>query len=421
MIEIIKRLKNNKFLLNSLFVLIGISITKVFLLLLNFFLASILTSNDFGVFSIIRSSSSTFVSILWYPLNIAIITQIASYKGDRQRVKRLLTFIFRFIFVLILCSIVISFVFSDVLISYLFKNNITFLEYYLILGLFITSFLTSIFIGVFVGLEETKWIVDTNIKSLIAVLFLVVLSFNYSYVGAIIGLMIYYLLQLFFYLRKIFSLFDLAFNVKTDFIEFKQQFLSFKKIGVPLLMITIVTNLTYYFLKILVFVELSPSSLAVYELADQWSVMVSTILAAIVMPIIPQLIKVSFSEKFKIKYALVLLTITTLFLIFGYFSSLYVERLFVSKFKGLNELVVYLLVGTIPYSMFLLLDKVLIAKSYPWKSFLGYLALVVTMLLYIYSNEFSIFIVAKSILISNIAGMLVLFLLEKQKRDRLWI
>lgn len=374
-LKITNKINKRSDLKNSFFLLVGVSISRVSILAFNFLFAFMLTTQEFGFFSILKSTSTTFTSIVMFLLNILISKNIAeqNVRGNvNQAVKNSRLFSLLVVFVGALVMLLLS---QDLLKILNFESNY-WANFLSIILLFSFSTISNAEISIIVGLKKTNILARANIFTLIFIPIVIFLAWKFSATGAIYGLTTYYFIQILF-LRKFISAEISEQTTKNQFkLQWEAIFLYFKG-SLPLFLITLLTALPFYIIKVFVYVDLGAEQLALFEFGYQWFILAITVINTVLVPILPS---ISESKMVGDNHKLINtvrtfnklnLIMWSLFFTIGVFGAALIEYYF-SKFDGILYLVIILLVSSLPYSYILMHEKILYALGRSWKVFFSY-------------------------------------------------
>ena len=385
---------------SALKLLLGISMLKCFLLIMNLYLASSLNKSEFGIFSIIRTSSASIVAIIAYPISIAIIAEI-----NRKKEINISGKIYDIIKLVVIISAIIIFIFiifKNQIISNIYNSKIGNYEYIQILLLFLFSFIVTCMVGIFVALEDLKYLILSNLYSVILILIILgttkhIIVNDYRYYINIIVLFYLFICSIqILFLQKKYKI--IRFTVKNKEISYK-KFLSF---SVPIFLMTLINNLYPQLIKIKIFNE-DESILGSFTLAEQWQILSMNVVSFFVLPIMNKSGDKDYKTIFN-QFTKVTFKVSLGMLFFGMLTfSLYSHFFYKSNYE-FKFVVFILLLSCIPSSMLLLYDRIMVAKNASKYVLKVYFTIGLLTLIFVNFCHNNLLFVSLSILFGKIIG-----------------
>lgn len=382
----LKYVNLNKSTKNAFYLLIGTALPKVLVLFSNFFLAFLFSTSEFGFYSLLKSTATTATTIAMFSLNMIVTKNVSeactnNYASQSINEARGLTRYF------IILGIIILTVFQ-LLVSY---NGIyDFLSDLSVIALYTFSMMNISENAIAVATSNTKLLVKANLYSTMAIPFIIVLPYFFNSFGAMIGLAIYYLFQSIVIRNSINNIFEI--NNRSVFFSKASvdKIRSVLREMTPLVVITLLTALPFYIIKVLLFMKGGAKSLGLFEFAFQWFVLASTITNTIIFSFIPKIARYKKGKLIKlmknqlIKSLIFRMTlVNTGILILGIVSAYLIEKLTVLKYLGLTKLVVIMLIGNLFYSILLIIEKVFINFNKAWLQVWVYATYIIIFLSYV--------------------------------------
>jgi O-antigen/teichoic acid export membrane protein len=403
--------------LNSFWTFIGMSIQKGGMFVLNFILVFILNPDGFGDFSIVKASATTFTSVLLYFINMSVAQYVSDDSNDNNLTLRI-RFARKITWTLTLVGIILLVFLEPYASEILEKSEFDQKKYFLMILLFATSLLASSELGIIVAIKKTKILTKANLISFLFLIVTIVLAFAFGSNGALIGLVLFYFVQLLSQRILIKSFLKIPSNYSFDF--------PFKEIGrylfagIPLIASTIVTAVPFYYFKLDLYVHSGSASYGLFEFGYQFYVIAFNITNSIVISLIPFVSSNSYAEdgKKKIrkvysKYIKILLAINTIVILCSLTISWIIEKVKYSEYSGLFEIVLLLMLASLPYSFFLINEKVLIGYKRFWTTFFSHFLYIGTLSIYLFYTEVTVNNLVLGLILGYSVGCLFSYLALK--------
>lgn len=270
--------------------LTGVALAKTFVLVASIFCARILGTSHFGELGIVRSTIGMFVVLGASGLGYTANKYIAEFRAKKlkDKISNIYNLTFCFgtaIGLLITISVFLSAKYiSDVLL----KNSHLYLSIELGAILLFMSIFNSVQNGVISGFERFKVVaINTFISSFFESLGIVIGAFFYGIEGAIVGYGISFVIWAilnYLSIRKIFLEEDII--IVHKFLT-KKDFSIIWNFSIPAMMNTIMVVPSFWLIKTMLVNYVSFESLGIYEVADQWKVIVLFVPGAIANILLP--------------------------------------------------------------------------------------------------------------------------------------
>lgn len=358
--------------------LTGIALAKAFVLIASIFCARILGSSHFGELGIVRSTIGMFVVLGASGLGYTANKYIAEFraKGQKDRISNIYNLTFSFGIFIGLVITVSVFGGAKYISEVLLKNSHLCLSIRLGAILLFMSIFNSVQNGVITGFERFKIVaINTFISSFFESLGIVVGSYFYGIEGAIVGYGLSFVIWAiinFLSIRKIFLEEHIVIVHK---LLTQKDFSVIWNFSIPAMMNTIMVVPSFWLIKTMLVNYASFESLGIYEVADQWKVIVLFVPGAIANILLPIFSNIqgsgnndSFSKTLRFS---IIINGGIAFLLF---LLVYVFKDFIISFYGKGyeniSILVVLCFSTIFSSMAQVLTLSLISLAKVWVSFM---------------------------------------------------
>lgn len=324
--DIVKRIANGAF-----WSLVGTAVAKAILLLSSIALAHILGVAKYGELGLVRSTVNMFVCLGTVGMGVTATKYISQYlQKDNILVSKIikLTSLFAFISGVIIAFII--YLFSDPIAQYTSQTVNISAEIKIGTVILCATVMNGAINGILSGFEDFKHIaVNTFASSIIESILIIAGAYYYGVVGALLG----YGLGTFSLL--LLNILSSSKNLKRNGINISsanlkiEDFKILYKFSLPAALSSFLVAPTFWIIRTLIVKFDGMASLGIYEMADQWKIIILFIpsaLSNIVLPILssktPDKTKKDFNKA--LKYNLILNFITTfvLALIILCFSTL---------------------------------------------------------------------------------------------------
>lgn len=324
--DIVKRIANGAF-----WSLVGTAVAKAILLLSSIALAHILGVAKYGELGLVRSTVNMFVCLGTVGMGVTATKYISQYlQKDNILVSKIikLTSLFAFISGVIIAFII--YLFSDPIAQYTSQTVNISAEIKIGTVILCATVMNGAINGILSGFEDFKHIaVNTFASSIIESILIIAGAYYYGVVGALLG----YGLGTFSLL--LLNILSSSKNLKRNGINISsanlkiEDFKILYKFSLPAALSSFLVAPTFWIIRTLIVKFDGMASLGIYEMADQWKIIILFIpsaLSNIVLPILSSKTSDDTKKDFNkaLKYNLILNFITTfvLALIILCFSTL---------------------------------------------------------------------------------------------------
>lgn len=411
------KILHNKLFQDSFWLLLGSCALRGLVFLFVIYIARILDVNDFGRFSLIRSTSIFMAGILGYFLGVSltkiiaeliktkVLTELNNYMETVKAFEILIYLVFM-IFLIILYAFNIG--------AYIFQLDLLFSEYIFIYIIFVLNCNITCNQGILLGFQAVKTLGKSNfISSLVAIPFaIIILYVSQSLYIALIALCVIYFIQallMSYEKMKLLRQYNLSQRIRLH----KKSFLRNIGYSIPLLLMSFTTNASFYFSKIFVLRNSNLGELAIFENSYNWLTVIMLILSTITQPVVGNISGLN-NRKEESKYlkqtSFLVLAISCCFSIVIYLLKNQLSLIYAGKYD-IHQPLIILTVSSIPLSLFYLYDKVLIAKGRQWICLFAYIlySLLIISLSYFFAD--TALRLTYCFLISTLISSFVIFIL----------
>jgi O-antigen/teichoic acid export membrane protein len=410
--------KNSEIIKDSFWLLLGSFFLKGSNFFVTILIARLLTLNDLGYYSFIKASATTLTSIVSFFLGISaakLISQNQLIEGNFKNglilgnIRILQYLIYFFI------SFVLIFNWSNIN-DIVFDGQLGRFEIFLLFLIFILSTDCMLNQSILLGFNKIKPLGLINLKSaLISFPLSVLFAYFYnSYIGALIGLNLAFLLES-IQKRMLLTKIYLNSDTKIDFSFSKIIIYKILNISAATLLMALISNLSFYVLKLYMLNQKDGMmEIAFFETAYQWFMLLGVITTTITAPVVAKVNAFVRKRELTIyifKNILLILLINFSFIFLFFIFKGYLPLIYGEGFQGLSEIILIFGASSIFSSLFYLFDKILIGKGYVWLCLVAYLVFSISFLLVPNFIGFSALQISKSILISYIIGFMVISIL----------
>jgi O-antigen/teichoic acid export membrane protein len=358
-----------KILNNSLWLLIGSSIGRLSIFLVNIIAARILPQEIFGQFMMLRSTISSIEAIVSGSLGSSVIKKVASSKKEELHHVLIAIFLTNTVIAIFLSMLIVFF--SPFLVKYFFMGNLAFINI-LYLGIFILipTTLATMIQNILIGFEQYKILAYSSILSSsisFPITYIFILYFHLK--GVIIGIGLYFSID---FGIKLFNFFKLytdreLFNLKKVFIEIKKIIV----FSFPLLFTVIIVSVSFWYIRVLTINDShSFKTIAIFDAAFQWLSIITLITSVITSSVLPALSK-NLENTFKLKKIFKINIVVNLFIsifmasIFIFFSKNIMSLYGDDYTKGYLDLV-YLSVASVFFTVATIYNRYMISTNNLW-------------------------------------------------------
>lgn len=296
---LLKKIKTNikkseiakRILYGAFWSLAGTALAKGILLISSIFLAHILGVKYYGELGLVRSTINMFVCFGTVGMGVTASKYISQYlKTDKNYVGKIISITGTFATISGFIISILIFSFSSLIAGYTSTDTELDLEIKIGTIILLATVINGAINGILSGFEDFKHIaINTFISSIIESILIILGAFLYSVIGALIG---YGLGTLSLLLLNIYSSHKnmIKNNINTNYRDLKlADFSVIYKFSIPAAISSFLVAPTFWVIRTMVVKYDGMSSLGVYEMADQWKIIILFIpsaLSNIILPIL---------------------------------------------------------------------------------------------------------------------------------------
>jgi O-antigen/teichoic acid export membrane protein len=371
---VFKILNVNQILKGSSWNLIGTVVSQVTMLFLGIIVSRMILNDDFGKFSLIRSTVLTFSVLIG--IGIGVVNTNLVSKNRLVNIKYTHDLIFTSIVLTTIITLLVSvtlLLFEASFSNMIFVNNQQSLIYKFFVGLLFFTVINLALTGVLQGLKEYTLIAKIAVYTSLVTIFITVISTYYFRLeGAIFGLAIGAFFSAFFLGKNIYVKIYKT-NTKLSFL--KNEILVLLKFGIPVMLASQVPLTALWYVNFIVTKSQNGYlNLGILDSAMRYTSMIVLIpnsISQVILPLLNQ--NISYYHKFReiIKSALrynLIISITISFAIVCFSEEL--MSLYNSNFSSYNLVLIVLSISTVFISLNSIFTQFLLTQNAVWQGFI---------------------------------------------------
>lgn len=334
-----------KILNSSFWLLVGNSIGRLSIFLINIVATRLLSQETFGQFMMVRSTVSMIEGVVSGPLGSPMIKRVAEVSHqNKEYLKTVITTLFIINIIIAVILMIFLLILSPVIVNKFFlgvQNLIPAL--YAGALLLVSTTLATMVQSILIGLEEYKKLAFASIvSSLIVFPIIVFLIYKFALIGAVIGIACYFMFDFiikYFQLRKLYKGNFFVIDMKFFFQESKNILI----FSLPLFFSVIINSIAFWYARVLlVNTHNGFTEIAIFDAAFQWLTIIMIITGATTSIALPMLSKANEKDHkntiFNVSLLINLFFSIVLALIFIFFSKDVMSIYGSNYIKGYNIL-----------------------------------------------------------------------------------
>ena len=354
----------------------GTALAKLIVLLGGMLCARILGKVEYGEFGMIRSTISMFVALGTVGLGLTATKYISEYREcNKNKISSIfiLTNVFSIITGILVTFIVLLFA------PYLAEKSlnapylITEIRFGAILLFF--TIIDAVQTGTLAGFEDFKSIaINTFISNVGEVILMLIGAYYYNVIGAVVGFGLGYVILFFLNVDSIKK------NIQRDRLQINMKSVSIQDLGIlyrfsiPATLSSLMVAPAFWFVRSLLVRQGGFSEMGLYEVADQWKIIILFIPSAIsqiVLPILSNIVGKKDSNSFwnVLKYNIYLnIVVSFVLVMFVVLASNYILKFYGTEFSD-NRPIIILAFSTIFTSISCVVGLAISSKAKMWIGF----------------------------------------------------